>query len=75
MALPPLIGRRAEVLKITRILLQSRNNNLILVGDPGVGKTGIVDVFAQLLAEGQFPKDLSRRAVIEGRHSYPSCQA
>jgi ATP-dependent Clp protease ATP-binding subunit ClpA len=40
-ALPPLIGRRAEMLKITQILLQGRKNNLILVGEPGVGKTGI----------------------------------
>ena len=39
-ALPPLIGRRKEMLKITQILLQSRKNHLILVGDPGVGKTG-----------------------------------
>lgn len=40
-ALPPLIGRREEMLKITQILLQSRNNNLILVSEPGVRKTGI----------------------------------
>jgi ATP-dependent Clp protease ATP-binding subunit ClpA len=40
-ALPPLIGRRDEMLKITQILLQSRKSNLILVGEPGVGKTGI----------------------------------
>lgn len=39
--LPPLISRRAEMLKVTQILLQSRNENLILVGEPGVGKTGI----------------------------------
>jgi ATP-dependent Clp protease ATP-binding subunit ClpA len=39
-ALPLLIGRRAEMLKITQILLQSRKNNLILVSEPGVGKTG-----------------------------------
>ena len=51
--LPPLIGRRAEMLKITQILLQSRKNNLILVGEPGVGKTGIFEGFAQLLAEGK----------------------
>ncbi len=38
-ALPPLIGRREEMLKITQILLQRRKNNLILVGEPGVGKT------------------------------------
>ena len=64
-ALPPLIGRREEMLKITRILLQSRKNNLILIGEPGVGKTGIVEGFAQLLTEGKLPKELGRPAVIE----------
>ena len=63
--LQPLIGRREEMLKITRILLQSRKNNLILIGDPGVGKTGIVEGFAQLLAEGQLPDALGKPAVIE----------
>jgi ATP-dependent Clp protease ATP-binding subunit ClpC len=64
-ALPPLIGRRTEMLKITQILLQSRKNNLILVGEPGVGKTGIVEGFAQLLAEAKLPEELGRPAVIE----------
>jgi ATP-dependent Clp protease ATP-binding subunit ClpC len=64
-ALPPLIGRREEMLKITQILLQSRKNNLILVGEPGVGKTGIVEGFAQLMAEGKLPDALGRPAVIE----------
>ena len=64
-ALPPLIGRRKEMLKITQVLLQSRKNNLILVGEPGVGKTGIVEGFAQLLAEGKLPDALGRPAVIE----------
>lgn len=64
-ALPPLIGRRNEMLKITQVLLQSRKNNLILVGEPGVGKTGIVEGFAQLMAEGKLPEALGRTAVIE----------
>jgi ATP-dependent Clp protease ATP-binding subunit ClpC len=64
-ALPPLIGRREEMLKITQILLQSRKSNLILVGEPGVGKTGIVEGFAQLMADGKLPEDLGRPAVIE----------
>lgn len=64
-ALPPLIGRRAEMLKITQILLQSRKNSLILVGEPGVGKSGIVEGFAQLLAEGKLPEALDRSAIIE----------
>ena len=62
-ALPPLIGRREELLKITRILLQSRKNNLILVGEPGVGKTGMVEGFAQLLVDGKLPDALGRPAV------------
>ncbi len=41
-----LIGRREEMLKITQILLQSRKSNLILVGEPGVGKTGIFERYA-----------------------------
>ncbi len=63
--MPPLIGRRAEMLKITQILLQSRKNNLIFVGEPGVGKTGIVEGFAQLLAEGKLSDALGKPAVIE----------
>ena len=64
-ALPPLIGRRAELLRMTQVLLQSRKNNLILVGEPGVGKTGMVEGFAQLLVAGKLPEALGRPAVIE----------
>ena len=63
--LPPLIGRRAEMLKISQVLLQSRKNNLILVGEPGVGKTGIVEGFAQLLNDGKLPEGLGKPALIE----------
>ncbi len=63
--LPPLIGRRAEMLKISQVLLQSRKNNLILVGEPGVGKTGIVEGFAQLLNDGKLPEGLGTPALIE----------
>ena len=63
--LPPLIGRRAEMLKISQVLLQSRKNNLILIGEPGVGKTGIVEGFAQLLVEGKLPEALGRPSLIE----------
>jgi ATP-dependent Clp protease ATP-binding subunit ClpC len=63
--LPPLIGRRAEMLKISQVLLQSRKNNLILVGEAGVGKTGIVEGFAQLLNDGKLPEGLGTPALIE----------
>ena len=48
-ALPPLIGRRAEMLKITQILLQSRKNNLILGGRAGRGKDRDWEVEAEML--------------------------
>jgi ATP-dependent Clp protease ATP-binding subunit ClpC len=64
-ALPPLIGRRAELVAITRILLQSRKNNLILIGEPGVGKTGVVEGFAQLMADGLLPEALGKARIIE----------
>jgi len=60
-----LIGRRAELVAITRILLQSRKNNLILIGEPGVGKTGVVEGFAQLMADGSLPEELGNTRVIE----------
>jgi hypothetical protein len=53
------------MLKIAEILLQSRKNHLILVGELGVGKTEIVAGFLQLLTEGGLPEALSRPAVIE----------
>ncbi len=64
-ALPPSIGRRAELVAITRILLQSRRNKLILIGEPGVGKTGVVEGFAQLMADGSLPEELGKTRVIE----------
>jgi ATP-dependent Clp protease ATP-binding subunit ClpC len=64
-ALPPLIGRRAELVRMTQVLLQSRKSNLMLVGEPGVGKTGIVEGFAQMVANGSLPKELRDTRVIE----------
>ena len=48
--LAPVIGRKPEMLKIAQTLLQSRKNNVILVGEPGIGKTGIVEGLAQRIA-------------------------
>lgn len=64
-ALSPMIGRRAEMVAITRVLLQSRKNNLILIGEPGVGKTGVVEGFAQLMADGSLPEELGKTRIIE----------
>jgi Cdc6-like AAA superfamily ATPase len=51
--LAPVIGRKPEMLRIAQTLLQSRKNNVILVGEAGVGKTGIVEGLAQRIAQGK----------------------
>jgi ATP-dependent Clp protease ATP-binding subunit ClpC len=63
--LSPVIGRKAEMLRIVQTLLQSRKNNVILVGEAGVGKTGIVEGLAKRVAEGQVPEELSKARIIE----------
>ncbi len=60
----PLIGREAEVERITQILSRRTKNNPILLGEPGVGKTAIVEGLAQRIAEGRVPIFLSQKRVI-----------
>jgi len=63
--LAPLIGRKPEMLKIAQTLLQSRKNNVILVGEPGVGKTGIVEGLAQRIVQGKVPEELKSSRIVE----------
>ena len=63
--LAPVIGRKAEMLRIAQTLLQSRKNNVILVGEAGVGKTGIVEGLAQRIAQGKVPDELKATRIIE----------
>jgi len=63
--LAPVIGRKSEMLKIAQTLLQSRKNNVILVGEAGVGKTGIVEGLAQRIAQGKVPEELKATRIIE----------
>jgi len=63
--LAPLIGRKPEMLKIAQALLQSRKNNVILVGEPGVGKTGIVEGLAQRIVQGKVPEELKSTRIVE----------
>ena len=55
-AIDPLIGRRAEVERCFKTLLRRNKNNPLLVGDPGVGKTAIVEGIAKRIAEGDAPE-------------------
>ncbi|MBY0402507.1 MAG: ATP-dependent Clp protease ATP-binding subunit [Cyanobacteria bacterium] len=65
----PVIGRENETRKVINILAQDKKANPILVGDPGVGKTAIVEKMAELLSKGEIPESLQRRDQ-EGRLQY-----
>lgn len=63
--LSPVVGRGIEIKKLARVLSQKRKNNVLLVGDAGVGKSCIVEGFAQRLAQHSFPGELERARVVE----------
>ena len=62
--LDPVIGRGREINRLIHILSKRTKNNPILVGEPGVGKTAIVEGLAQRIADGKVPPALSDRRVL-----------
>ena len=60
----PLIGREAEVERIIEVLSRRTKNNPILLGEPGVGKTAIVEGLAQRIAEGAVPISLAQKNIV-----------
>lgn len=62
--LDPVVGREKEIARAVRILVRRTKNNPILVGEPGVGKTAIVEGLAQLLAQEDAPETLSGRRIL-----------
>lgn len=60
----PVIGREAEVRRIMQILSRRTKNNPVLIGDPGVGKTAIVEGLAQKIIEGAVPTPLKNKEVL-----------
>ena len=60
----PVIGRDAEIRAVTRILSRKTKNNPVLVGEPGVGKTAIVEGLAQRIVRGDVPEGLKGRTVF-----------
>jgi ATP-dependent Clp protease ATP-binding subunit ClpC len=63
--LEPLIGRRHELRELIRVLLKKRKNNPILIGDPGVGKTCLVEGLATWLIGPEVVSDLRDRRIVE----------
>ncbi|MBQ3575714.1 MAG: ATP-dependent Clp protease ATP-binding subunit [Clostridia bacterium] len=62
--LDPVIGREKEIERIVQILSRRRKNNPVLIGDPGVGKSAIVEGLAQLIVEENIPEILRGKRVV-----------
>jgi len=62
--LDPLIGRDYEVERVIQILCRRTKNNPVLIGEPGVGKTAIVEGLAQRIGEGEVPSFLSDKRIL-----------
>ncbi|MCP3872474.1 MAG: ATP-dependent chaperone ClpB [Desulfobacteraceae bacterium] len=62
--LDPVIGRDEEIRRIVQVLSRRRKNNPVLIGEPGVGKTAIVEGLAQRIIEGDVSDTLKNRRVI-----------
>src|ERR1700683_1744623 len=63
-SLDPLIGRDSEVERVIQILCRRTKNNPVLIGEPGVGKTAIVEGLAQKIADGDVPSFLADKRIL-----------
>ena len=62
--LDPVVGREQEIHRMTEILGRRKKNNPVLIGDPGVGKSAIVEGLAQLIVNGKAPSTLRNKRIL-----------
>ena len=60
----PVTGRAEELHRLIQILLRRGKNNPVLLGEPGVGKTAVVEALAQRMAQGQVPDALRQKRLL-----------
>jgi ATP-dependent Clp protease ATP-binding subunit ClpC len=63
-SLDPLVGREGEVERVIQILCRRTKNNPVLIGEPGVGKTAIVEGLAQRISDGDVPSFLADKRIL-----------
>ena len=62
--LDPVVGRKKEIIRIAQILSRRKKNNPIIIGEPGCGKTAIVEGLATLIHDGECPKNLMDKRIL-----------
>ncbi len=62
--LDPVIGRDQEILRVIQVLSRRRKNNPVLIGDPGVGKTAIIEGLANRIVAGDVPEGLKNKRIM-----------